>query len=54
LAELPFVPGVSSGSDQGIPYALMEDKSGMDDSVTGKQWDEAMARVAENVRKSLL
>jgi ATP-binding protein involved in chromosome partitioning len=54
LGELPLVQGVSSGGDQGVPYALvMDDKTKMEDGVGGVEWKGSMERVASKVWTSL-
>jgi len=53
LGELPLVPGVSSGGDEGVPYALLADERRRHDGLAGSQWMETMAAVAAKIWKSL-
>ena len=54
LGELPLVQGVSSGGDQGVPYALvMDKKTKMEDGVGGVEWKRSMESVASKVWTSL-
>ncbi|KAI0297490.1 P-loop containing nucleoside triphosphate hydrolase protein [Multifurca ochricompacta] len=48
LGELPLAPGVSSGGDAGLPYALL-DSCSKTDGVAGQQWQEAMLGVTKEV-----
>lgn len=48
LAELPLVPGVSTGGDSGVPYALVADKDS-----NGESWNESMMDVARKLQASL-
>jgi ATP-binding protein involved in chromosome partitioning len=52
LGELPLTPGVSTGGDAGLPYALLSLRSETD-GVAGRQWHEAMTGVAERVWEAL-
>lgn len=52
LGELPLTPGVSTGGDAGLPYALLGLRSGTD-GLAGQQWREAMIGVAERVWEAL-
>ncbi|KAF8266656.1 P-loop containing nucleoside triphosphate hydrolase protein [Lactarius quietus] len=52
LGELPLTPGVSTGGDAGLPYALLSMRSETD-GVAGRQWCEAMTGVAERVWEAL-
>jgi ATP-binding protein involved in chromosome partitioning len=52
LGELPLTPGVSTGGDAGLPYALLSMRSETD-GVAGRQWREAMTGVAERVWEAL-
>jgi len=45
LGELPVSADVSSGGDQGIPFALSTSKN--------REWDSTMNSVAEQVRLAL-
>lgn len=55
LGELPLVPGVSSGGDQGVPYALVGDtEKQAQDGVGGADWKATMESVAGKVWSSLL
>jgi len=55
LGELPLVPGVSSGGDHGVPYALIVDeKTNVKDGVGGVAWKTTMESVAGKVWSSLL
>ncbi|KAH9036623.1 P-loop containing nucleoside triphosphate hydrolase protein [Lactarius pseudohatsudake] len=54
LGELPLTPGVSTGGDAGLPYALLTSRSGSEsDGLAGHQWHEAMTGVAERVWEAL-
>lgn len=53
LAELPLVPGVSTGGDAGVPYALISQDRRKDDGIGGAQWIEKMLETAEKVWKTL-
>jgi ATP-binding protein involved in chromosome partitioning len=54
LGELPLVQGVSSGGDQGIPYALVADeKTKAQDGAGGIEWKMTMDSVANKVWTSL-
>lgn len=52
LGELPLTPGVSTGGDAGLPYALLGGRS-VADGVAGTQWREAMTGIAERVWEAL-
>ena len=52
LGELPLTPGVSTGGDVGLPYALLSGRSETD-GVAGTQWREAMTGIAERVWEAL-
>lgn len=52
LGELPLTPGVSTGGDAGLPYALLSVHSETD-GVAGRQWCEAMTGIAERVWNTL-
>lgn len=52
LGELPLTPGVSTGGDAGLPYALLSGRSETD-GVAGTQWREAMTDIAERVWEAL-
>lgn len=52
LGELPLTPGVSTGGDAGLPYALLSLRS-ESDGAAGRQWCEAMTGVAERVWEAL-
>jgi len=49
LAELPLVPGVSTGGDAGVPYALVSQDQRTGDGVGGAQWIEKMLDAAKRV-----
>jgi ATP-binding protein involved in chromosome partitioning len=50
LGELPLVPGVSAGGDQGTPYALMSDVKQLEcDAVGGKDFKHAMETLASRI-----
>lgn len=51
LAELPLVPGVSTGGDHGMPYALVG--GGAEEGPGGEKWREGMKEVAEKVWQGL-
>jgi len=54
LGELPLVQGVSSGGDQGVPYALVvDDKMNAKDGAGGVEWKTTMESVASKVWTSL-
>jgi ATP-binding protein involved in chromosome partitioning len=54
LGELPLVQGVSSGGDQGVPYALVVDeKTNLKDGAGGVEWKMTMESVASKVWSSL-
>ncbi|KAJ6569463.1 P-loop containing nucleoside triphosphate hydrolase protein [Mycena capillaripes] len=54
LAELPLVPGVSRGGDNGLPYGLTSSTQyGDQDGVGGSQWLKDMNRIAEKVWLSM-
>jgi ATP-binding protein involved in chromosome partitioning len=53
LAELPLVPGVSTGGDAGMPYALASQDRRKDDGVGGVQWIEKMQDAARRVWKTI-
>lgn len=54
LGELPLVQGVSSGGDQGVPYALIVDKKTNEvDGMGGVAWKTTMENVAGKVWISL-
>jgi len=54
LGELPLVQGVSSGGDQGVPYALVaEEKRKVQDGAGGIEWRATMENVADKVWRSL-
>jgi ATP-binding protein involved in chromosome partitioning len=48
LGELPLAGGVSTGGDQGIPYALVESEE-----EGGRRWKAVMSEVAESVWNSM-
>jgi ATP-binding protein involved in chromosome partitioning len=52
LGELPLTPGVSTGGDAGLPYALINARSEAD-GVAGRQWREVMTGIAERVWEAL-
>ena len=52
LGEIPLTPGVSTGGDAGLPYALFSSHSDAD-GVSGQRWREAMSGVAERVWEAL-
>jgi len=52
LGELPLTPGVSTGGDAGLPYALLGLRSETD-GVAGGRWREAMTGVSERVWEAL-
>jgi ATP-binding protein involved in chromosome partitioning len=52
LGELPLTPGVSTGGDAGLPYALINAHSETD-GAAGRQWREAMTGIAERVWEAL-
>ncbi|KAI9437004.1 P-loop containing nucleoside triphosphate hydrolase protein [Lactarius indigo] len=52
LGELPLTPGVSTGGDAGLPYALLSSRSETD-GLAGHRWREAMTSVAERVWEAL-
>ncbi|KAI0247793.1 P-loop containing nucleoside triphosphate hydrolase protein [Lactifluus subvellereus] len=52
LGELPLTPGVSTGGDAGLPYALFNSRSSTD-GVAGQRWREAMLGVTERVWEAL-
>jgi ATP-binding protein involved in chromosome partitioning len=52
LGDLPLTPGVSTGGDMGLPYALFYSRSDAD-GAAGQQWREAMLRIAKQVWESV-
>ncbi|KAF8480782.1 P-loop containing nucleoside triphosphate hydrolase protein [Russula ochroleuca] len=48
LGELPLIPGVSTGGDAGLPYAILNSRSNTD-GVAGQLWREAMLAITERV-----
>lgn len=52
LAELPLTPGVSTGSDAGLPYAILNSRSGAD-GAAGTLWREAMLAITGHVWEAL-
>jgi len=53
LGELPLVPGVSAGGDEGVPYALLSSEKRQNDGTGGDEWIEEMGGVARRVWSSL-
>ncbi|KAJ7151712.1 P-loop containing nucleoside triphosphate hydrolase protein [Mycena filopes] len=54
LAELPLVPGVSRGGDDGLPYGLLSSARPEEkDGAGGSEWLKDMSRVAEHVWQSI-
>lgn len=53
LGELPLVPGVSEGSDKGVPYMLAEKGADDGENVGGKEWRDGLFSVAEKLWKML-
>lgn len=51
LAELPLVPGVSRGGDNGLPYRLASPTD--QDGIGGSEWLRDMAGVAEKIWLSI-
>ena len=51
MGELPLVPGVSSGGDEGVPYALTSRTE--KDGAGGAEWKATMDAVAARVWASL-
>ncbi|KAF8502939.1 P-loop containing nucleoside triphosphate hydrolase protein [Russula emetica] len=52
LGELPLTPGVSTGGDAGLPYAIINPRSDTD-GPTGQLWQESMLAIAGLVWESL-
>ncbi|KAI0286213.1 P-loop containing nucleoside triphosphate hydrolase protein [Russula brevipes] len=52
LGELPLTPGVSTGGDAGLPYALLNSHSDTDGKA-GQQWQEGMLGIAERIWETL-
>jgi len=52
LGDLPLTPGVSTGGDMGLPYALFYSRSDAD-GTAGQRWREAMLCIAKQVWESL-
>lgn len=53
MAELPLVPGVSTGGDHGMPYALVGGGAKGEEGPGGEKWREGMKEVAERVWEDL-
>ncbi|OSX62455.1 hypothetical protein POSPLADRAFT_1142964 [Postia placenta MAD-698-R-SB12] len=51
LGELPLVPGVSAGSDRGVPFALLGDVNA--DAGGAREWRDTMRAVAAQVWRTL-
>jgi len=53
LGELPLVQCVSSGGDEGVPYALIaEEKRMAEDGAGGVEWKVTMENVADKIWRS--
>jgi len=48
LGELPLTPGVSIGSDAGLPYAILNSRSDTD-GAAGRLWQEAILGITKHV-----
>lgn len=48
LAELPLTPGVSTGGDAGLPYAILNPCSNTD-GMAGELWRKAMLAITGHV-----
>jgi ATP-binding protein involved in chromosome partitioning len=53
LGGLPLTPGVSTGGDVGLPYALFNSHTDTD-GAAGQRWREGMVDIAARVWESLL
>lgn len=50
LGELPLVPGVSTGSDRGLPYALVSNLQ----EAGATEWKQSMEKIADVVAREVL
>jgi len=53
LGDLPLIPGVSTGSDVGLPYALFFNSHPDTQGAAGQRWLEEMLGITGRVWESL-